>query len=178
MIRTQAVRSQSLVGPCLPCVPPSLPDLLHFLRPVVKYSWKIIVTQLSPSFYYSKLFNLVSPRDRLTESVAFALIGVDTESCSRLLLSGIFLIQLAIAFPLNQNDKRASYSVVNVDGSNGGSNPTCGFQTVTETVTQTLLQTVTMNAVTITVVQTPTVTPYDDGSCGILLTTRPSTLRQ
>jgi hypothetical protein len=84
------------------------------------------------------------------------------------LLSSIFLVSLATqtaAFPLNQNDKRASYSVVNVDGSNGGSDPTGGFQTVTQTVIQTLLQTTTLNAVTVTVTvtQTPTATPYDNG---------------
>jgi hypothetical protein len=82
------------------------------------------------------------------------------------ILSSIFLINLAAqstAFPLNQNEKRASYSIVNVDGSNGGSNPIGGFQTLTETVTHTHLQTVTMEAVTVTVVQSPTPTPYDDG---------------
>jgi hypothetical protein len=84
----------------------------------------------------------------------------------RTILSSLFLMSLATqsaAFPLNQNDKRASYSVVNVDGSNGGSDPAGGFQTATETVTQTLLQTMTMNAVTVTVTQTPTAPPYDDG---------------
>src|ERR1700744_3076537 len=81
-------------------------------------------------------------------------------------LSSILLLSLAMqpaAFPLNQNEKRASYSVVNVDGSNGGSNPTGGFQTVTQTLTQTLLQTTTLQAVTVTVTQTPSATPYDNG---------------
>ena len=80
----------------------------------------------------------------------------------RTILSSLFLMSLATqsaAYPLNQNDKRASYSVINVDGSNGGSDTTGGFQTATETVTQTI----TMSAVTVTVTQTPTAPPYDDG---------------
>jgi hypothetical protein len=94
------------------------------------------------------------------------------------ILSSILVIHLAIqstALPLNQNEKRASYSVINVDGSNSGPTEAAGYQAVTETVTQTLMQTVTMAPsnqptqvdntviVTVTVIQTPTSTPYDDG---------------
>jgi hypothetical protein len=132
--------------PGLPASRPAFPDLS--IDHALKYFRQTVRT-------------LPNPPPLLIQALVFRTI----ETMLLKTLLSVFLASLAAqstAFPLNQNDKRASYSVVNVDGSNG-SNPTGNPQAVTETVTQTVQHTITPAAVTVTVTQTPTATPYDDG---------------